>query len=629
MLCAPIGQAAVGLRPSQPHRVSVSAAHPQGQHYHHRVDPADAVALARRFEPVLRYTQGELFLPLAAEAFVTGAALYRRDDRAKASALVVPAGGLDPDTLAAQAGALPGVQLELRYVIEPLDRTAYKEWRKRPGRPEFHSDSRFALVSLLGRVIDAFMRMSLLVRGKVPGGFAAAAEIRYRASGEAARPAYHVRASRDAGYLVLQYWFCYAMNDWRSTFSGVNDHESDWEQITLFLTEPDGGGEPVLTWVAFSSHDEVGDDLRRRVDDPDLTLIDGTHPVVFVGAGSHSGAYLPGDYLVSVAPPSLQRWVNAWYGFWGFLLPWTRDHEPRGFGIPFIDYRRGDGVAVGPGTGLDWTPVLIDDDTPWVVAYRGLWGYDTRDPLGGERAPAGPRYERDGSVRPSWERPVSWAGLDKQPPTAAAQREALTLRASELGIELAAAEQQLLVNIEHLRAVHEGARAARAHGTADPGPLSEAQAAVDASRSRVGLLRTERDAVAATLTSPLPPDSAHAHLRHRSLPDVDPARPPNWALRAWSTVSVSVLLLGAAAVIFFDYDNRFHGLVWLALVMVGIEAALNGRIKGFLATVFTLLLIVGVGWLVLDNSRVGIALLLVIQAVALLSSNLTNWLRSR
>jgi len=64
-------------------------------------------------------------------------------------------------------------------------------------------------------------------------------------------------------------------------------------------------------------------------------------------------------------------------------------------------------------------------------------------------------------------------------------------------------------------------------------------------------------------------------------------------------------------------------------VMVGIEAALNGRIKGFLATVFTLLLIVGVGWLVLDNSRVGIALLLVIQAVALLSSNLTNWLRSR
>ena len=597
--------------------------------YDHRVDTADAIALARRFEPVLRYTQGELFLPLSAEAFVTGAALYRRNNDDRVPALVVANSELDLETLAEQASALPGAQMELRYVTEPLDRAAYREWRKRPDRPDFHRASRFALVGLLGRVIDAFMRLSLLVRGKVPGGFAAAAEIRYRASGEAAHPAYHVRATRDAGYLVLQYWFCYAMNDWRSTFAGVNDHESDWEQITLFLTEPDTGGEPELAWVAFSSHDEVGDDLRRRVDDPDLTLIDGSHPVVYVGAGSHSGAYLPGDYLVSVAPPGLQRWVDAWYRFWGFLLPWTRDHVHGGFGIPFIDYRRGDGMAIGPGTGLDWTPVPIHDDTPWVVTYRGLWGYDTRDPLGGERAPAGPRYERDGSVRPSWDRPVSWAGLDKQPPTAAAQLEALTLRAAELDTALAAAERQLTMNIEHLRAVYEGGRAVGAHGKADPAPLSEAQGAVDNYRSRVGLLRIERDAVAAALTTPLPPDAVHAHLRHRSLPDVDSARPPNWALRAWSTVSVSVLLLAAAAVIFFDYDNRAHGLLWLVLAMLGIEAALNGRLKSFLATAITVVLIIGVAWLLRDNSRVVIALLLVIQAVALLLSNVTGWLRRR
>jgi hypothetical protein len=84
------------------------------------------------------------------------------------------------------------------------------------------------------------------------------------------------------------------MNDWRSTFGGVNDHEGDWEQVTLFLTESDAAEKPELAWVAFSAHDEVGDDLRRRVDDPDVHLIDGTHPVVNAGAGSHSGAYLPG-----------------------------------------------------------------------------------------------------------------------------------------------------------------------------------------------------------------------------------------------------------------------------------------------------------------------------------------------
>ena len=85
--------------------------------------------------------------------------------------------------------------------------------------------------------------------------------------------------SRDGGYVILQYWYFYAMNDWRSTYGGVNDHESDWEQVTIFLTEETL--QP--SWVAFSSHDEVGDDLRRRWDDPDIEFVDGVHPVVYAG----------------------------------------------------------------------------------------------------------------------------------------------------------------------------------------------------------------------------------------------------------------------------------------------------------------------------------------------------------
>ena len=42
-------------------------------------------------------------------------------------------------------------------------------------------------------------------------------------------------------------------------------------------------------------------------------------------------------------------------------------------------------------------PVLIDDETPWVFHYQGLWGNDTADPLGGERGPAGPR-----TSAPAW-----------------------------------------------------------------------------------------------------------------------------------------------------------------------------------------------------------------------------------
>ena len=59
-------------------------------------------------------------------------------------------------------------------------------------------------------------------------------------------------------------------------------------------SRPDGSDVLRVGWVAFSSHDETGDDLRRRCDDPDITWVDHTHPVVYAGAGSHSGAYLPG-----------------------------------------------------------------------------------------------------------------------------------------------------------------------------------------------------------------------------------------------------------------------------------------------------------------------------------------------
>jgi hypothetical protein len=419
---------------------------------------SDVLTLARRFEPVLRYTQGELFFPMPVERYVEASALFRRTPGKKAPELVAPAATLDLSTLITYAGERGGVDFELHFVDKPLNRKAYRRWRRRPDRTRFHGGSPFAMVGMFGRIIDSIMRLSLIMRGKVPGGFAAAAHVRYQEAG-APTPTYYVRVVRDAGYLVLQYWFFYAMNDWRSTFAGVNDHEADWEQITLFLTEPDEAG-PQLAWVAFSAHDEMGDDLRRRVDDPDLDLIDGTHPVVHAGAGSHSGAYLPGDYIVTVAPPPLERLTRWWRRITRVIMPGRRAREQRsGIGLPFIDYRRGDGRSVGPGTEQLWTPVVIDDETPWVRDYRGLWGYDTRDPFGGERAPAGPRYERDGSIRPAWDRPGAWAGLDKVPPTQTDEVAALQHRAGDIEVELGAAQVRLADEISRLRSLHEGTRA--------------------------------------------------------------------------------------------------------------------------------------------------------------------------
>ena len=56
----------------------------------------------------------------------------------------------------------------------------------------------------------------------------------------------------------------------------------------------------------------------------------------------------------------------------------------------------------------------------------------------GERAPAGPRYERTGSVRRCWSDPVGWAGLDKVSPTPGAELQAIKDRMAELDGQLAA-----------------------------------------------------------------------------------------------------------------------------------------------------------------------------------------------
>jgi hypothetical protein len=159
----------------------------------------------------------------------------------------------------------PGATSFLELGPRPLGRRQYRAWRR--GRPAFRACSRFAVVGLPSRLLDAGFRATLLLCGTVPGGFTAAAHQAY-AEGDQA-PTYYGRAVRDGGYLVLQYWLYYWMNDWRSSFGGVNDHEGDWEHGTVFLTDPGGGSAPVPRWVAFSAHDTVGDDLRQRWDDPD------------------------------------------------------------------------------------------------------------------------------------------------------------------------------------------------------------------------------------------------------------------------------------------------------------------------------------------------------------------------
>jgi hypothetical protein len=337
---------------------------------------------------------------------------------------------------------------------------------------------------------------------------------------------------------------------------------------------------------------------------------------------------LPGDYIVRVAPPALQKLTQRWRSFVNAIRP-AGTRESAGIGLPFIDYRRGDGPSVGPGTERAWTPVVIDNETPWVWAYQGLWGYDTRDPFGGERAPAGPRYERDGSVRRAWDRPAAWAGLDKVPPTRTDEVLALRRRADDIDLELDAAQVRLADDLGRLRALHEGVRALAVEGVPAPAAYAVAQAGVDAARDKIADLVLEQQAVTKALATPLPPEPVHAHLRHRALPDQDVLQPTRWTLRFWASISVSVLLLAVAALVMYGTALGVSGLVGILVAIAGIEALIRGRLLPFLAGVVIITLILLGIYLAVTNIRVAIAAALVLAAVALLLSNLFGYLRRR
>ncbi len=587
------------------------------------------LTLLRAYEPVIRYTKGELFLPTAVGPYVAQCSLWATapgDD----ARLIVAAGELTLERLCEQALRYRDQPLFLRFVERPFGRAEYLQWRRIP-RERLSATGRFTTTGVFGRLIDAGLRASLLLRGKVPAGLSAAAESTYRERLDADRFSYYGRVARDGGYICLQYWFFYAMNDWRSTFSGINDHEADWEMVTVYLAcQRDGPPQPA--WVAFSSHDYHGDDLRRRWDDPELRR-DGDRAVVFAGAGSHSGAFVPGDYVVLVNPSQLQPVIGVLRRFQRLLAPWRHyTGSSPGLGIPFVDYARGDGVAIGPGQRLQWSPVLIDDETPWVRDYRGLWGLDTRDRFGGERAPSGPRYERDGSVRTSWANPLGWAGLQKVAPGDGDLAKPLAERVAELDGELTALDATIDAERAALRGMRAEARSlsayefARSAAARREAKVAEREAALNQTIAvRTGLAE-ERRAHITTLSRSIEPELPQAHVRRRHEPYLERQQRRTRFLELWAAVSTPLLLASVILVLVVSPLAWVIDIAALACAFIGVEAIARRRFLSFLASTLLLVLVpvllAGFVLLLLDHWRVAMSLLVGAAALLLLFANL-------
>jgi hypothetical protein len=576
----------------------------------------DDLALLARHAPVVRFTEGEYFLPISIDAYLARCRL--RHHAAGTSSIVAEAGTIDRDRIARITDGVTGAW-SLEFAPVPMPRRERLAWRVRPERPRFSGANRLGSVGVMSRVIDSALRSTLLVRGRVPPGTAPAAEVMCREIQSSGSFPYYGRVVRDRGWTILQYWFFYGFNDWRSRVNGVNDHEADWEQVTIFLATDDRSPDTLKpAWVAFSAHDEVGADLRRRWDDPDLSTVD-DRPVVFAGLGSHSGAYLAGDYLVTVATDGFRRIHGLGRRLARRFLPWTRSGDGTAddeLGIPYVDYHRGDGIEVG-GPAHPWQPELVDDATPWVSNYTGLWGQDTNDPFGGERGPAGPKYERDGRIRSSWSDPVSWAGLAPVIPSNA-------VRATVLLHTLAHLDEQI-ESLDTERAARQLEVQGASLADVDTVALERQLAELGAERSRLIEHRrrlTDRD------PSTIEPDGPHEHLRKRKLPIEPPTAQRRRLLRFWASVSTPLLLLALAVLVFpLGPSVAVLGALTMGIVF-GVEALARKSLASFLVAVsVTAAAAVVVAALVLaalEAWRLTLGGVLVAAAVAVMVINLTE-----
>ncbi|MFL7794030.1 MAG: hypothetical protein AB8I69_17945 [Anaerolineae bacterium] len=192
---------------------------------------------------------------------------------------------------------------------------------------------------------------------------------------------YYGRVVDQCGYRVIQYWFFYPFNDFRTAVRGMNNHEGDWERICIYLAQE--GSEWRPKYAAYSGHHTKQAHPWEEIEFADEAH---HHPAVYVARGSHACYFHPGDYQL--------------FGIGPFKM---------------YDHAAGDGEEISLGK---WgTLRLLTETEPDWLFFDGFWGAYIRDLLMRENAPRGPLYTIEpGFHRPvpreTWYEPIKWAGLE-------------------------------------------------------------------------------------------------------------------------------------------------------------------------------------------------------------------------
>ncbi|MEO5963944.1 MAG: hypothetical protein ABIR11_00660, partial [Candidatus Limnocylindrales bacterium] len=227
--------------------------------------------------------------------------------------------------------------------------------------------------------------------------------------------------------------------------------------------------------------------------------------------------------------------------------------------VPFVDYARGDGITVGPGQQVEWSLIVISDRVPWVDGYRGLWGLDTGDRLAGERAPAGPKYTRTGTVRQSWNDPLGFIGLAGLP-TATETRRVMADRIQQLRVERAAVDDEASARAATLPGIGIEVEALRDQQGVDTYRIRRTAELRAGEASLAGLRSSGAELTAAISAAEGYLERFDAgwrgdprgHLTHAAAPEPPPRTTRRLFAETWAAVSVGVLVIALAVILWFS-----------------------------------------------------------------------------
>jgi hypothetical protein len=289
---------------------------------------------------------------------------------------------------------------------------------------------------------------------------------------------------------------------------------------------------------------------------------------------------------------------------------------------------------VGADSDTAWDVALIDDSVPWVNGYRGLFGLDTFDRFAGERAPAGPKYTRAGTVRQSWNDPLGFAGLDKVAPPSR-QPDHLRLRIHTLVEDLATTDAAIRELTERLPGLELEVRAlgvegafARSHDERLT-ELAAAEKELATSRAHRADVSDAIDASRAELSRLEAGDAGdpHAHLHHVMRPSPRAEIRYGKLVELWAAVSVSIMLLLIVGLIWFELVPWWGALLIGVVGYAIIEAILRRRFTELVLRATLLLAIVGAVVLVWEFRLQVILVGIIGLAVLIFADNIREVIR--